>query len=156
MGQREHLENPQDETEMKSLKEFWNDKNLDDGEKFLRDYILNKKYLGDDESEGEENLVENLSEDEKILETQEEFEHKYNFRFEEPDQDFIKRYPRTIQDSMRRKDESRKKKREEVKERKIREKAKKREELMQLKALKRKEILGKIEKLRQITGRVVI
>jgi len=53
---------------------------------------------------------------------------------------------------MRRKDDSRKNKREEVKDRKIREKEKKRDELMQLKALKRKEILEKIEKLRKITG----
>ena len=53
---------------------------------------------------------------------------------------------------MRRKDESRKKKREEVKDRKLREKEKKRDELMQLKAMKRKEILEKIEKLRKITG----
>merc|ERR1711983_29198 len=85
-------------------------------------------------------------------EQQEEFEHKFNFRFEEPDQDFIKRYPLTIQDSMRRKDDSRKSKREATKERKDKEKEKKREELKQLKAFKRKEILDKIEQLRKITG----
>ena len=93
-----------------------------------------------------------LSEDEKTLEQQAEFEHKYNFRFEEPDKEFIKRYPRTIQESMRRKDDSRKLKRDEVKDRKLKEKEKKREELKQLKAYKRKEILDKIEKLRKITG----
>jgi protein KRI1 len=147
-GQNDSLKDTETEQELKNLREFWNKKDLDDGEKFLRDYILNKKYLQHDSDEA----GEDLSEDEKTLEQQEEFEHKYNFRFEEPDQDFIKRYPRTIQDSMRRKDESRKNKRDEIKERKEREKDIKREELKQLKSLKRKEILEKLEKLRKITG----
>ena len=78
---KEHLKNQEDEGELKPLKDFWTDKNLDDGEKFLRDYILNKKFLENNaENDEDDNDDENLSDDEKTLEKQEEFEHKYNFR----------------------------------------------------------------------------
>ncbi|KAG5326079.1 KRI1 protein, partial [Acromyrmex heyeri] len=144
---------------LKPLRDFWLDSNLDSNEKFLRDYILNNKYM-DKESydvDLEYNQVihdsdENLSEDEKTIEKQEAFERKYNFRYEEPDQDYIKRYPRTMENSMRKKDTRRAQKRAEVKQRKEQEKQQKREELKQLKALKRKEIEDKIEKLKEITG----
>ena len=68
--------------------------------------------------------------------------------------EFIKRYPRTLQmkDTLRKKNTSRKEKRDEVKLRKLAEKEKKREELKQLKALKRKEIAEKIQKLQKIVG----
>ena len=75
------MKNQEDEGELKPLKDFWTDKNLDDGEKFLRDYILNKKFLENNaENDEDDNDDENLSDDEKTLEKQEEFEHKYNFR----------------------------------------------------------------------------
>ncbi|XP_053996635.1 protein KRI1 homolog [Hylaeus anthracinus] len=156
-GQESNIDETEQET-LKPLRDFWSNPNLDSNEKFLRDYVLNNKYL-DKEYAGIDlnhaHMVyndENLSEDEKNVEKQEEFEHKYNFRFEEPDQEFIKRYPRTMENSIRRKDTRRAQKRAEVKMRKAEEKLKKKEELKQLKALKRKEIEDKLMKLKEITG----
>jgi hypothetical protein len=155
----------------KYLHDYWNNPSLNEGERFLRDYILNKRYLdADDESDDDdattadrnkkEDVLEkkvdpvmvNLSEDEEIIEKQETFERKYNFRFEEPDVEFIKSYPRTITDTVRRKDNKRKLKREEYKERKNAEKQKKKEEIKRLKNLKRNEILEKINKIKMVTG----
>lgn len=125
-------------------------------------------FKDEDEEEDDEDEVENtetvkepekqaidyvdFSEEEEIIENQEEFERKYNFRFEEPDPEFIKSYPRTLADSMRRKATKRKEKREEYKKRKEAEKQRKKEELKRLKSLKRKEIQDKLEKIKKITG----
>jgi protein KRI1 len=62
------------------------------------------------------------------------------------------RYPRTLENSLRKKDTRRSQKRTEMKIRKEQEKIKKQEELKQLKALKRKEMQEKLEKLKEITG----
>lgn len=95
-GQKEELEDKETEKDLKPLKEYWNNPNLDDGEKFLRDFILNKRYLEEENADyvpTYDEIVhdsdEGLSEDENQILKQEEFEHKYNYRFEEPDQEFV-------------------------------------------------------------------
>lgn len=127
-------------------------------EKFLRDYILsngyNKSNKDDiptyDEIVGDDQLE--MSEDEAELERQAEFEQKFNFRFEEPDQEFIKRYPRTIEHSVRKVDNRRKEKRVEIKERKLNEKKEKMKELEMANAIRKREIEEKIRKLKEVTG----
>ncbi|KAK5856754.1 hypothetical protein PBY51_008328 [Eleginops maclovinus] len=156
------IEGPEEVKDMKYLRDYWNDPELDDKEAFLRDYVLNKGYKEGDEEDDEriptyDELVQDDVEDseeegESFLERQEDFERNYNFRFEEPDAQRVKTYPRTIATSVRSKDDSRKRKREEVKERKQKEKEQKQEQLKQLKNLKRTEIMEKLKRLQELTG----
>ncbi|VDK74290.1 unnamed protein product [Litomosoides sigmodontis] len=139
--------------ELMGLKEAWNDMNLDENEKFLRDYLLNKKYDVDDEDNVPSyDEIVNIEKDEEELERENEFERKYNFRYEEPDQDFIKHYPRIVKQSLRKKDERRKQKRDAYKERKKLEKQARKDEIKELRTLKKKEIEEKLEKLKELAG----
>ncbi|KAF5901844.1 protein KRI1, partial [Clarias magur] len=159
------LEENDEVQDMKYLRDYWNDPRLDDKETFLRDYILNKGYLEEDEEEKiptynelmQEDVEDSEEEGESFLQKQEDFERHYNFRFEEPDAhqacfSLVKTYPRNIATSVRSKDDRRKNKREEVKERKQKEKEQKQQQLKELKNLKRAEIMDKLKKLQELTG----
>ncbi|XP_065834092.1 protein KRI1 homolog [Oscarella lobularis] len=143
-------------TDMSMLQSFWSNPLLEEDEKFLRDYILNKGYIDPDSDQiptYDEIVAEHHdSEDEDAVEKQEEFERKYNFRFEEPGGTNLVSYPRAIPGSVRQEDDSRKKRRKEREERKEREKEEKQRELKRLKNLKKKEIVEKLEKIKEITG----
>uniref|UniRef100_A0A1I7TA63 Protein KRI1 homolog n=1 Tax=Caenorhabditis tropicalis TaxID=1561998 RepID=A0A1I7TA63_9PELO len=140
--------------ELKHLKKFWKDEeHLDESEKFLRDYLMNKDYQpGENEENPTYEDIVALEEDEKELDKNRQYEQKYNFRFEDPDQEFIKQYPRTVAESMRTEDSSRKEKRHEREERKKQEKEEKKRELAELKKMKRSEIEQKLGKLRKAAG----
>ncbi|XP_026773084.3 protein KRI1 homolog [Pangasianodon hypophthalmus] len=158
-GQKE-LEGKDEIQDMKYLRDYWNDPQLDDKETFLRDYILNKGYLEEDEEDRiptynelmQEDVEDSDEEGESFLQKQEDFERHYNFRFEEPGAHQVKTYPRSIATSVRSKDDRRKKKREEVKERKKKEKEQKQQQLKELKNLKRAEIMDKLKTLQELTG----
>lgn len=157
-GQAE-LEGKDEVQDMKYLKEYWNDPELNEKESFLRDYILNKGYLEEDEEKiptydelMQEDVEDSEEEGESFLQKQESFERNYNFRFEEPGAQQIKTYPRNIATSVRSKDDRRKTKREELRDRKKKEKEQKQQQLKELKNLKRAEIMEKLKKLQELTG----
>ena len=78
----------------------------------------------------------------------EAYEHAYNFRFEDPNAATITSHARNAlaEETLRRKQDTRKQSRERKTDRKEEEKARKREEITQLKQLKKEEILEKLRK----------
>ncbi|KAJ2707006.1 Ribosome biogenesis protein Kri1 [Coemansia sp. IMI 203386] len=129
---------------------------MDADQAFLMEYILNRgwvdKKAGKISSEQEAKLIVDNEEDQKIVELTDNFESKYNFRYEEEGGAQIKSYPREIEGSVRRKDDRRKLARERAKERKVEKKREKAEELKRLKNQKKKEILEKLKDIQGITG----
>ncbi|KAJ3046728.1 KRRI-Interacting protein 1, partial [Rhizophlyctis rosea] len=128
----------------------------DPDEAFLMDYILNRGWVEKgafktptyDEVVGEVNE----DEDEEVVEAAEEFERKHNFRFEEDGATQVITHARTIDGTLRRKDDKRKRQRESRAERQALEKLKKSEELKRLKNLKKEEIREKLKQIQQIAG----
>ncbi|XP_026739107.1 protein KRI1 homolog isoform X2 [Trichoplusia ni] len=152
-GEADHIDDPV-EKDLAPLKALWSDPKLNEGEAFLRDYILNKRYLEEGDVGDAEDKIrddEELEADEERVEEQGKFERAYNFRFEEPDQEYLKRFPRTM-NYIRPKDDKRSRKRAEVRSRKEEEKQRKMEEIARLKALKLKEIQEKIARIKEVTG----
>jgi protein KRI1 len=93
-----------------------------------------------------------VSGDEGYLDQMDEFEHAYNFRFEEEDGATIQTYPRTIQDSVRQSSSKRARQRESRKKRKEELMKKRTEEIKQIKNRKKRAIMEKLHQIAAITG----
>ena len=76
-----------DAQELDPLRRYWNDPNLPDNEKFLRDFVLQGKK--DDSAIFVDEEAEDLEADQSEVDKQDDFERKFNFRFEEPDPEFV-------------------------------------------------------------------
>lgn len=161
-GESSKISSDRDKDLLEGVRNAWNNPNLSKDDKWLADFFVNKRYLDDDDETIEraynEVIIdeEPLSDDEKTLEKMESFESLYRFRYEEPDQEFTKRYPRVIPKSLRAKDERRKRMHKAVKQRKKEEKEMRRIAIEKLKALKYKEIEAKIEKIKEVSGNMDI
>ncbi|GMF35452.1 unnamed protein product [Phytophthora fragariaefolia] len=124
-----------------------------DPEKFLEHYLSSEGWKDKTAAVPHyEDIVKEDDEDAEELEMAEDFEHTYNFRFEERGGGIIQTHSRHIEDTMRREDDSRKRKRAERKERKALERQKKEEELRRLKNLKQAEIEHKLKKVARLMG----
>ncbi|XP_053208091.1 protein KRI1 homolog [Panonychus citri] len=161
------------------LANYWDKKDLDDREKFLKDYILEKKYLdpadrddgitssrlssqvqpstNEDEDEDEDESDDDDDEEKKNANAipissklSQMTEKSATYHFQETDPEVIKRYPREVE-SVRNLTGStiRNAKRSETKERKAKEKQ---EALQRFRDLRRQEVKAKLAKLKEISG----
>ncbi|KAJ3181256.1 KRRI-Interacting protein 1 [Geranomyces variabilis] len=122
-------------------------------EDFLMEYVLNRGWMDKDAiSVPTYNDVIDLSDDEDAVDNAEDFERTHNFRFEEEGSTSIVGHARTIEGSMRRKDDKRKQTREAKKARQGEEALKKAEELKRLKNLKKEEIRKRLEQIKEVAG----
>lgn len=157
-GKKKSLKDKEDEAILQTLRDKWSNPNISKDEKWLADFFLNQKYLEEDDGNVDraynETVIdeETLSDDEKTLARMDDFDRQYRFRFEEPEQEFLKHYPRNIEDSVRAKKQKRKEAREAYEKRKKEEKEQKRQEIARLKSLKYQEIQDKIQKIKQASG----
>ena len=154
-------------TDTELLARFYGDDDeLDHKEKFLRSYILNegwKEKQGGKNSKAysnpwqdKDNYEEYKEKKEKEVDEEDDdredemdnFESKYNFRYEEPNAATITSHARNVgeDETMRRKDSSRKLARERAQEKKQDLKKQRKDEIAKLKAMKREEIIEKLKK----------
>lgn len=151
------------EAKEKFVSQTWNENAIqDEGEKFLKDYILNQKYLEVNSSRIKFNDIDNhfggfnneqdVSNEEIVDEEKQNSKVEMdfaNYHFEEPDANTIKRYPRTITSIRDTKKNAIKAKRAEQREAKKKEKE---TELRNLRKLKREEIENRIQKLKDVSN----
>lgn len=140
----------------------------DEKERFLRDFVLNNGWLDNNAAEApsagdyeieidqndpnEERDIEPEAGDDEFEDKVDEFEAKYNFRFEDPDGAQVVSHARKVADSMRRPDDRRKRARQARRLRKQQEKLAKTEEIKHLKNLKKSEVEARLLAIQEAAG----
>jgi protein KRI1 len=137
--------------DVEMLKKFWGDEKVDKNEKFLRNYILSQAWLENNENVISKRLLIHDREDEEKDEIFDEYEAKYNFRFEEEGGANITTYKRDLE-TYREKDDSRKQKRKDKETRKEEEKKQIANELEMARQFKKEEVEKKLERIEKIAG----
>lgn len=140
----------------KKLEDYFGkkDDDLDENEKFLKDFFLNEGWIDKDKNRlpSYRDIVGEVSEDEAHLEQTDKYEAEYNFRFQENAGAQVMGNPRVVEGTVRQKGEVRKAQRQKKAERLAEEKRAREEELKRLKNLKKKEIVEKLEKIKTVAG----
>lgn len=160
------LENLSKDEDVRSSMNYWlqsigssgtKDPSLGEDEKFLMDYVLNRGWVEKNKPKNveEENDQKDIDEeDDSRLQVIELEEAMYNFRHEQPEAEKIATYVEEIKRKSVRDitNPSRKRQRESKKKRKEEERIRQVEELKRLKNLRKEEILGKLERLKKVSG----
>lgn len=133
------------------LHNFWGaEENLNSDDKFLRDYLLRKRWV-DKDNEGF-NMGQVDAEDDLFEDKVDEFEHKHNFRFEEEGGTEIATYSRNITDTLRDTKNKRKEQREREKQKKQEVMNDMKKEIEFAKKAQKDKIVEKIIKLKKVSG----
>lgn len=134
---------------------FGTDAPLNDDDKFLRQYVLNKGWVDADEAglpSYEEIVGVHDDEDEAYGEQADHFEAAYNFRFEEEGGRQMVTHPRVLENTVRKTDDRRKRKRAEKAQRKAAQESIQQQEVKRLKNLKGQQIQERLQRIRDIAG----
>jgi protein KRI1 len=146
------LKKKQNMKNIEVLKKFWGEgQNLDPNEKFLRNYILSDAWKENDENFINKKTFMIDKEDEEKDQFFEEFEERYNFRYEEDGGANITTHKREME-TFRIKDDTNKIKRKEREVRKEKEKNEFFNDLKIAKEAKKAEIKQKIDYLEKVAG----
>lgn len=156
---------------MNELLELGDDNETKNRDKFLVEYFMNEKWKNPefnyvDRSAKETSMFGGGADsdaDEEHVDQTEQFESKYNFRFQELQDEKegsseglvglqVVGHSRNVDGSLRRSDDKRKAQREAYRERKERERRVKEEELKRLKNLKKMELQKRLKKIAKVGG----
>lgn len=140
-----------------SLLQYWQRRDLDEGEQFLRDFVLNKRWMGGEDETVKKGkdatapAADEDAEDTKELEKQDDFETAYNFRFEDPNGAQLVTHARS-QESVRVEKNKRAEKRARKRERQRLAKQALEEDKITEKKRHKEEILARISELSAASG----